>query len=128
MMDSIKALIDSGMFSLLDIVLLGAIGVLLYLISIKQRHNETTVHDAIDSMQTLLEEERAQTQALSKTVFAIRQQVELEREKTYELREEILTLKNENMRLQNLVTQMDTLIQQYKEEIERLKLERDERK
>lgn len=127
-MDSVKALIDSGMFSMLDIVLLGAIGVLLYLIGIKQRHNETTVHDAIDSMQTLLEEERAQTQALSKTVYTIRQQVELEREKTYELREEILTLKNENMRLQNLVTQMDSLIQQYKEEIEKLRLERDGRK
>ena len=126
-MEAIKALIDSGMFSVIDLVLLGFIGVLLYFITVKQKSNESNVSNAIDGLQALLEEERAQTQALSKTVYTIRQQMEIEREKTYELREEILTLKNENMRLQTLVTQMDTLIQQYKEEIERLKSERNER-
>ena len=122
-MEAIKALIDSGMFSVIDLVLLGFIGVLLYFITIKQKSNESNVSNAIDGLQALLEEERAQTQALSKTVYTIRQQMEVEREKTYELREEILTLKNENMRLQTLVTQMDTLIQQYRAEIERLKAE-----
>ena len=75
-------------------------------------------------MRALIEEERAQTQALSHTVHEIRKEMAHEQEKTFALREEILALKQENMRLQNLVTQMEAIVEQYKQEITELKEER----
>lgn len=120
-MDVIKVLIESGGFSLIDMILLAVIGILIYFMTIKQRDNESNVSSAIDGMQALIQEERHQTEALSRTVYTIRQEMEKEREKNFALREEILILKQENIRLQNLVTQMETLVKQYQDELFELK-------
>lgn len=123
-MDFILELMKNGSFSLLDIILLASIGVLIYIITIKMKQSENQVNNTVEGMCKLLEEERMQTEALSKVVFQVKKEVELEKEKNFALREEILVLKNENMRLTNLVTQMEKLIEQYKEEIKILKSER----
>lgn len=123
-MDAIKALIDTGIFSMLDMLLLGIIGVLVYFVFIKNNKAQTDINQTVAGMKTLLEEERRQTEALSKTVYEIRKQMDTEKEKNFALREEIIILKQENSRLQSLVTQMEQLVKQYQEEIKLLKQER----
>lgn len=123
-MDAIKALIDTGLFSMLDMLLLGIIGVLVYFVFIKNSKAQSDINQTVAGMKALLEEERHQTQALSKTVYEIRKQMDTEKEKNFALREEIIILKQENARLQSLVTQMEQLVKQYQEEIKLLKQER----
>lgn len=127
-MEAISALIGSGSLGVVESILVCVIGVLVYFVFIKQKNSENYMNNTIAGMQTLLHEEKEQTQFLAKEVTTIRTQMELEKEKTYQLREEILVLKNENIRLQNLVTQMEALVQQYKEEIEVLRKERGDNK
>lgn len=123
-MEVITALIESGLFNTINVLLIGVIGILLYFVFIKQKNSENQINNTVEGMKILLEEEREHTQILSKTVYEIRGEMEKEREKNYALRDEILVLKNENIRLQNLVTQMEQLVKQYQEEIETLKNER----
>lgn len=123
-LDVIKALIESGMFSPLNVLLMGVIGVLVYFVFIKNSRATADVNATINGMRALIEEEREQTKTLSHTVYEIRREMEHEQEKTFALREEILALKQENLRLQNLVTQMESIVEQYKQEISELKSER----
>ena len=120
-MDAFVKLIANGGLSLVDSILICIIGILVYFVFLKQNKSQTDINKTVDGMKVLLEEERHQTEALSKTVYQIRKEMECEREKTYVLREEILVLKQENMRLQNLVSQMESMIKEYQEEIKRLK-------
>lgn len=123
-MEALITLLQGGMFSLLDIVLVGIIGLILYFMRHHVSNNQKDVQDTINGLQILLNEERIQTQALSNVVYEMKKDAELEKDKNYALREEILELKAENRRLQTLVTQMDNLIKQYQHEIEVLKEER----
>lgn len=115
-MEAIKALIESGMFSVLDLLLFGVIGVLLYFITSKQKSNENNINNTIDGMQALLEEERIQTQALSKTVHLIRCEMEKEREEKWLLKEQILLLKAENERLKSLVADLERIVTNLRDE------------
>lgn len=120
MMEAIKALIESGMFSVIDILLIGVIGILLYLITAKQKNNETTLSSTIEGMQALIEEERLQTQTLSKTVYSIRVEMEKEREEKWLLKEQILLLKAENERLKMVVADLEKIVANLHEENNKL--------
>lgn len=116
-MDALVALMTSGTLSLIDLVLVAIIGVLVYMMTVRQKASENQLNNTVNGMKLLLEEERHQTEALSKTVYEIRKEMKHEQDKNFELREEILALKNENLRLQNLVTQMEALVKQYQAEL-----------
>lgn len=119
-MEAIKALIESGVFSVIDLLLLGVIGVLLYFITTKQKSNEGNLNNTIEGMQSLLEEERIQTQALSKTVHMIRCEMEKEREEKWLLKEQILLLRAENERLKSLVADLERVVANLRDENNRL--------
>lgn len=124
-MEGFLQLMSSGALSLIDMVLIAIIGLLVYFLTIKQKDSESKLNNTVEGLHILLEEERLQTNALSKTVHEIRKEMKTEQEKNFALREEILVLKQENLRLQNLVTQMEKLVQTYQEEIKLLKQERE---
>ena len=119
----IVELMGSGMFSILDLLLIAVIGIMAYFLIAKMKCSESYVNTTIEGMRSLLEEERKQTEALSKTVYTIRKEINNEKEKNFALREEIIILKQENIRLQNVVTQMEELIKEYKQQIEELREE-----
>lgn len=123
-MDAFVKLVSGGGLSLIDSILICIIGLLVYFVFLKQSKSQSDITQTVAGMRSLLEEERHQTEALSKTVYQIRKEMELEKEKTYALREEILVLKQENLRLQNLVTKMEEMVKEYQEEIKRLKGEK----
>lgn len=123
-MDAFVKLVSEGGLSLIDSILICIIGLLVYFVFLKQDKSQSDITQTVAGMKSLLEEERHQTEALSKTVYQIRKEMEQEKEKTYALREEILVLKQENLRLQNLVTKMEQMVKEYQEEIKRLKGEK----
>lgn len=123
-MDAFVKLVSEGGLSLIDSILICIIGLLVYFVFLKQNKSQSDITQTVAGMKSLLEEERHQTEALSKTVYQIRKEMEQEKEKTYVLREEILVLKQENLRLQNLVTKMEQMVKEYQEEIKRLKGEK----
>ena len=118
-MEVLKAVVDSGFFNAIDLILFAIIGILMWFLTNKMRTSENYMNNTVEGMKELLEEERIQTDKLSKVVYEVRKEIEREREKNYSLREEVLQLKAENMRLQALVSQMESLVQQYKEELEK---------
>lgn len=116
-MEGLIELMGSGHLSFLDMVLVAIIGLLVYFMTIKMKSSENHMNNTVAGLKSLLEEERRQTEGLSRTVYEIRKEMKAEQEKNFALREEILVLKNENMRLQSLVTQMEQLVKQYQEEL-----------
>lgn len=115
-MEIITALIESGLFSPTNLVLFGVVGLLLYFMNTKQKNNEANVQSTIEGMQTLLEEERQQTEILSKTVYTIRVEMEKERDEKWLLKEQILLLKTENERLKMVVADLERIVANLREE------------
>ena len=119
-MDALVALMSSGTLSVIDLILVAIIGVLVYMMTIRQKASESELKNTVDGMRVLLEEERANTTALSKTVYTIRKEMEEEREEKWLLKEQILTLKAENERLKNVVADLELIVKNLREENEKL--------
>lgn len=119
-MDALVALMSSGALNLLDLVLIAGMGVLLYIMTVRQKASDSDLHHTVEGLKTLLEEEHRTTDKLSKTVYQIRQEMEHEREEKWMLKEQILTLKAENERLKHVVADLEQIVKNLREENERL--------
>lgn len=119
-MDVVQSLIESGVFSVIDMILLATVGILIYFLSIKKGKAESYVNSTIEGMKIMMDEEKAHTQELSRTVGEIRKDMERERDEKWILKEQILTLKAENERLKLVVADLEHIVANLREENNKL--------
>ena len=123
-MDKLLSALLSADMPIVFVVLLGIIGLLIYLLLNKNKHVENENKQAIEALHVIIDEQRYEMEKLSKVVYQFKEELKKSENEKYELQNEILTLRQENLRLKDLVSKMEEVIQEYKAEIDQLKKER----
>ena len=112
-METLVSLMESGMFSVIDLLLLAIIGMLIYFMVTKIHSNDKRVT-------ACMEDEHKTVEKLSGIVYKLREEMEQEREEKWVLKEQISLLRIENERLRGTVEDLQKLVETLKEENARL--------
>ena len=119
-MDVINALIESGMFGIVDLLLLGFIGVLVYFVFIKSNNMNVYTNSTIEGLKTQIEDEHKNVNELSKVVYQVRKELETERQEKWQLKEQVLLLQVENEKLKQMVKDLEAMVELLTEENQKL--------